>query len=107
MSSSKTPPVELNLKRTEHLHIRWADGQESVIPLTQLRQACPCATCRAAREERDRKAPAAIRPAENQQDMVTADMAELVGNYGLRIRWKDGHEAGIYDFGLLRSLGHR
>lgn len=36
--------------------------------------------------------------------MVTAAGAELVGNYGLRIRWNDGHDLGIYDFEYLRSL---
>ena len=37
--------------------------------------------------------------------MVTVDEAELVGRYALRIRWKDGHDSGVYDFALLRSLG--
>jgi DUF971 family protein len=28
---------------------------------------------------------------------------ELVGSYGLRIRWSDGHDTGIYTFELLRK----
>ncbi|MFQ5805810.1 MAG: DUF971 domain-containing protein [Phycisphaerae bacterium] len=101
----KTQPVELNLKRTEHLQIRWADGHESTIALLQLRKACPCATCRAAQEEHERNPLAVSQPVQNPQDMVIAERAELVGRYALRIRWKDGHDTGIYDFALLRALG--
>ncbi len=37
--------------------------------------------------------------------MVDGAGAELVGQYGLRITWADGHDTGIYDYELLRSLG--
>jgi fused signal recognition particle receptor len=33
-----------------------------------------------------------------------ADIA-LVGNYGLKVVWGDGHDTGIYRFELLRGLG--
>ena len=36
--------------------------------------------------------------------MVTVRRAELVGNYALQIVWEDGHNTGLYDFGLLRRL---
>jgi DUF971 family protein len=107
VSAPETQPVELSLKRTEHLRIRWADGEESVIPLVVLRRACPCAACQAARAERERSPLPIIQPGENQPARIVAETAELMGNYGLRIRWLDGHEAGIYDFALLRSLGER
>jgi DUF971 family protein len=28
-----------------------------------------------------------------------------VGNYGLKIRWSDGHDTGIYSYDRLRELG--
>jgi DUF971 family protein len=28
----------------------------------------------------------------------------LVGTYGIRIRWSDGHGTGIYTFEILRAL---
>jgi len=28
-----------------------------------------------------------------------------MGRYALRIVWKDGHDTGLYDFGLLLELG--
>ncbi len=38
-------------------------------------------------------------------DMMIVERAELVGAYGLKIVWNDGHDTGIYDFALLRELG--
>jgi DUF971 family protein len=34
---------------------------------------------------------------------LTAIDAELVGNWGLTIRWSDGHETGIYAWSILRA----
>jgi DUF971 family protein len=28
-----------------------------------------------------------------------------VGNYGLKIRWSDGHDTGIYSYDRLRESG--
>ena len=105
MSDARTQPVELNLERSRQLTIRWADGHQSVIPLRELRRACPCASCRAARDQQERDPLAVVQPVDSLEESLTVDSAELAGNYALRIRWKDGHDTGLYDFALLRSLG--
>jgi len=97
-------PVLIDLDRTRELRIRWSDGLESVYPLSLLRRECPCASCREGRSERERTPLRVVPSANEQHDMVIADKAELVGHYALRITWKDGHDAGIYDFALLRAL---
>lgn len=84
------------------LTITWGDRHGSEFALRWLRANCPCATCR---EER--------RTAALQTDVLTLSSgplpstqiagAELVGNYALRLKWTDGHEAGIYAFALLRA----
>ena len=98
-------PIAIDLERTSRLSIRWSDGSETVISLVSLRRACPCATCRAGREERAQNPLAVIAPPADVASQVTASSAELVGAYALRVRWADGHDTGIYDFGLLRRLG--
>lgn len=103
-SDPRIRPVELNLDRRKHLRVRWADGHEGTIPLVRLRRACPCAECTQKRAEQDSNPLRVIQPEPNLLEMVTVDTAELVGHYGLRIRWNDGHEAGIYDFETLRRL---
>ena len=105
MSASEPTPIELHLDRERELRIRWSDGRQSVIPLVELRKACPCATCRADRERRASNPLAVIEPAGDEAAMVKVAAAELVGRYGLKVRWQDGHDTGIYDFGLLRQLG--
>jgi DUF971 family protein len=35
---------------------------------------------------------------------LTAESAELVGNYALKIRFSDGHDTGIYSWSYLRSI---
>jgi len=97
-------PVEIDLDRGSELRIRWADGLESVYPLAVLRRECPCAVCRQEREEKAGNPLRVMKSREEQQAMVTAAGAELVGHYALRIRWQDGHAAGVYEFALLRSL---
>lgn len=103
VTDARVQPVEIDLQRTRQLRIRWADGHEGVIPLRDLRRGCPCATCRAWREEQQRN-PLAILQSTAAGSEAVASAAELVGHYALRIRWSDGHDTGIYDFGLLRRL---
>ncbi len=106
MTDAGPKPVEIELQRTKQLRIRWSDGGESVLPLVVLRRACPCAGCRAKREEATAGAalPVVQSPAE-QLNMVCAEKVELVGHYALRLTWRDGHTAGIFDHALLRALG--
>ena len=98
-------PAELELDRRRELRIRWADGRASRYPLARLRAACPCATCRGERREAgDATRLPIVAASDDAARMVTAESAELVGSYALRIRWADGHQTGIYDFALLRRL---
>lgn len=97
-------PVEIRLDRARALEIRWNDGFDAAIPLARLRLACPCAVCRAAREAQAANPLRVIQSPASTEQMATAESAELVGNYALRVKWRDGHDTGIYDFGLLRSL---
>ncbi len=83
------------------LLVEWLDGSASSIPFTVLRRGCPCAVCsgemgRPGRFDREPE----LRPGEDE----LADV-ELVGNYGLKAIWADGHDTGIYRFEHLRRLG--
>lgn len=97
-------PLEIRLDRNRALEIRWDDGLETAIPLAKLRLACPCAICRAERESKAASPLRVIQARASAEQMATAETAELVGNYALKVRWRDGHDTGIYDYRLLRSL---
>jgi len=83
------------------LLVEWLDGQGQAIPFSTLRKACPCALCRGelGRPGRFQLEPN-LRPGEDE----LADI-QLVGNYGLKAIWNDGHDTGIYRFEQLRQLG--
>lgn len=74
-------------------------------PLRELRDKCPCATCR-----EKRNAPpesplqlTIISEAETQPLRITA--MKPVGNYAYSIDFSDGHNTGIYTLESLRDLG--
>jgi DUF971 family protein len=100
-------PLEIDLDRTRSLRIRWSDGRTTELSLVELRRNCPCATCRAEREERSKNPLHVVHRTVNEADLVTARDAQLVGRYALTIVWNDGHGTGIYDFGMLRRLAER
>lgn len=95
-------PVGLDLRLGDQvLAITWADGHQSEYRLGLLRRECPCAACRT---EREKPAPMLPILSSRQSGEVRATGGHLVGNYALQIDWTDGHNAGIYDFQLLRAL---
>jgi DUF971 family protein len=73
-------------------------GHVSRFGMRALRLACPCAGCVEEMTGRPILDPAAV------PEDVQADAIELVGAYGIRVRWSDGHATGIYTFrGLLEA----
>ena len=102
MSSS---PTKLELADGNRLRITWNDGQVRDYKFRELRDACPCATCR-----EKRNAPPAsplqlpiISSAEAQPLRVTG--MKPVGNYAYSIEFSDGHNTGIYTLETLRQMG--
>lgn len=92
-------PDKIEIKDKTKLYIAWPDNSESVIRLVNLRRACPCAVCNAEREE---QGPDYI-PIYNDDQIAVKDI-KLMGYYGIKIRWKDGHDTGIYEFSHLQKL---
>lgn len=89
---------------SETLDVSWADGHVGPVPLRILRDACPCAGCKGETvllrsfipEPQDTSVPG----------RYELRKAEMVGNYGMKFVWGDGHGDGIYTLALLRSLCH-
>jgi ATP-binding protein involved in chromosome partitioning len=86
-------------RRDDGVLIEWdQEGHAALFPARALRLACPCAACVEEMSGRPLLQPGT----------VAADVRplalELVGAYGLRVRWSDGHGTGIYTFEqLLKS----
>jgi DUF971 family protein len=100
-------PVRLDRKGDGRIEIVWSDGQTRLYRPSELRKACPCATCREKRsaEEADKmKSLLKVISPEEARPLHVAHM-EPVGNYAYKIAFTDGHDTGIYTFDFLRELG--
>lgn len=90
-------PVEVRRVEGRAIHVRWADGHESVFPNAALRRGCPCAQC-----VHELTGARLLDPASVAED-IRADEIALVGRYAMRIRWSDGHGTGIFTWRALRE----
>lgn len=99
-------PTRIDLKKDRGLTIEWSDGSTSYFSVLYLRKMSPSAEARELREQQARN-PLAILPANLARatsTTLTAESAELVGKYALRIRFSDGHDTGLYTWDYLRRI---
>ena len=86
-------------RRDDGILIEWdAQGHQGFYPARALRLACPCAACVEEMSGRPLLDPARIPP-----DVRPMSLA-LVGAYGMRVHWSDGHATGIYTFEQLHRM---
>ncbi len=98
-------PNKLELATPDRLRITWSDGQVREYAVRELRDKCPCATCR---EKRNAAPP----PLTQLPIISDADIRPLritamkpVGNYAYSIDFSDGHNTGIYTLESLHEMG--
>jgi DUF971 family protein len=98
-------PTKLELADNNRLRITWSDGQIRDYAFRELRDKCPCATCR---EERNAPPPSPLQlpiiSAADTQPLRIVGM-KPVGNYAYSIDFSDGHDTGIFTLESLRELG--
>jgi DUF971 family protein len=95
--SMPLPPIPHAITREPGgVRIDWDDaGHTWLYPARPLRLACPCAGC-----VEEMTGRTLLNPSSVPEDVHPESLA-LVGSYGLRIRWSDGHDTGIYAFDRL------
>ena len=102
-----TQPTDLQIVEDNALLIKWSDGQQRRYSFRELRDACPCATCR---EKRTSEQPApTLLPilSAAETELLRIEGMKPVGNYAYSIAFSDGHDTGIFPFDLLQQLGER
>jgi DUF971 family protein len=95
-------PKEIQRNDQGTLRILWDDGHESRYAYAELRRACPCATCREQRAQRQQNPFQVLTTVTTHA--VEPTHLSTVGNYALNIEWSDGHRTGIYPWDMLRAL---
>lgn len=98
-------PTKLELVDDGQLRIAWSDGQVRQYAVSELRDNCPCATCRETHSAEPTPPTQlnVISMAEAQPLRITG--MNPVGHYAYGIEFSDGHKTGIYTLELLRELG--
>lgn len=98
-------PTSIERKSDDRLQIAWSDGSVREYGAAELRNACPCATCR----EKSSAPPAptnalpVLTLAETQPTRVVG--MKPVGAYAYQIDFSDGHNSGLFTFERLSQLG--
>lgn len=92
-----TRAERIDVERERGVTVVFEDGQACAFGLEELRANCPCAACRGVRDRGESPWPRPGGPA-----TLRIEGAELVGSWGLSLRWNDGHTTGIYPWEALR-----
>jgi len=103
---ARVHPTNLKLVSPDLLFIEWSDGERRHYPVVELRDRCPCATCREKRRQ-DVDAPPTVLPVISSEEAqpLTISAMEPMGNYAYSIQFSDGHDTGIFALDLLKELG--
>jgi DUF971 family protein len=96
-------PQHIAISKSKGVRIDWKDSHQSEYPLQYLRDHCPCATCANTHGSAPVK-PQDASPFQLYKPALKIGSVEPVGSYALRIKWNDGHSAGIYSFEHFRSI---
>jgi DUF971 family protein len=98
-------PKNLELAEPTRLRITWSDGRVREYTIRELRDACPCATCREKRKAPP--PPTTLLPILSEAETRPLRIIAMnpVGNYAYSIHFSDGHNTGIYTLESLRELG--
>jgi DUF971 family protein len=90
------------------LEIQWSDGWTQQLTARQLRDGCPCATCREKKAADRKKASSGVRLLQIVSDAelqpLTVVQMRPTGNYAYSIHFSDSHGSGVYTLEYLRAL---
>jgi len=102
-----TRPTDLQIVEDNALLIKCSDGQQQRYSFRELRDACPCASCREKRTG-EQQAPTLL-PVLSAAEAkpLRIEGMKPVDSYAYTIAFSDGHDTGIYSFDLLQQLGER
>ena len=102
-------PVSIVRQGDSAIVIVWSDGRETPWTAVQLRDRCPCATCREKKrgeqEKRAEKGKLNVLPVLTNAETrpLSIESMKPVGAYAYNIAFSDGHSSGIFAMALLRG----
>ena len=100
-------PTGLSLPQPDRLLIEWSDGEKRLVRVRELRENCPCATCREKHSQPAKPLDLKSLPILTDAQLQPLRIVKMqpLGNYAYNVAFSDGHDTGIFTFELLRELG--
>ena len=105
-------PVGIVRQGESAIMIAWSDGMETAWTAAQLRNRCPCATCREKKRGEQKKRAEkgkqfTVLPVltDSEARPLRIESMKPVGSYAYNITFSDGHSSGIFAMALLRGSG--
>lgn len=83
-------------------HIKFSNELEFDLSAQQLRNNCPCAGCQGESVLLHKYEP--MNKPDLKPESYELQNVVLVGNYAIKLIWKDGHDTGIYSWEHLINL---
>ncbi|MCG8585692.1 MAG: DUF971 domain-containing protein [Pirellulales bacterium] len=102
---NSTYPTDLKIVEENNLLIQWSDGERRRYSFRELRDGCPCATCREKRGGGSQTPSLLPVLSAAEAQPLRIEGMQPVGTYAYTIAFSDGHDTGIFSFELLRRLG--
>lgn len=96
-------PKKIKLNKQESLQIEWDNGKLVDYPLSLLRDESPDARNKGETILWRHYEPEPHGP--DKPGKYEVGNIEKVGNYAIKITWKDGYDYGIYSWNTLERLG--
>lgn len=99
---SRINPIKIDRPEPYLLKAEWADGKTAIIALEMLRRECPCAFCKGEKVgTRIYSHPIEVK---SEPGAFELEFMKPVGNYAVAIKWKSGHDSGIYTWDYFREI---
>lgn len=91
------------------LEVILNNDEKKIIASTYLRKSCPCAKCNEDRNSNKTQSEKVIVGSlkiidSSIDDSVRIEKIWAIGNYAVGVLWGDGHDDGIFSYGLLEKL---
>ena len=95
-------PTKITRPKPYLLEAEWADGKKAIISLEMLRRECPCAYCKGEKVgSKVYSHPIAVK---EEPGAFEIENMKPVGNYAVAVKWKSGHDTGIYTWDYFREI---
>jgi DUF971 family protein len=97
-------PTKIKLRKQEAIEITWDNGKTIKYPLKFLRDESPDAGNKGETILWKHYAPT-HKQQNLSEEAYQVESIQMVGNYAIEIKWKDGYDFGIYSWDLLEQYG--